>query len=254
MRRGETKLTSINPLIGKLITLIWNRLCDPVLLVVALPSQERGRELIRFGTWGVYPILLLPLFFFLLLFLASVYIKHSVGMLVFGMFSLFLLLSSTARIEVMDDGIVVKRMIFGTSYWGCDEVESKVGGRILAYGGMYGGWIMPLNWRECVEAIKVHKAEAPLIRKAPSKIFPYFYFLVPLIILLMIENFVRGFELAIPPLFKATLWGVTVTFSSTAFMSTAPIKFKIDNLGRLGASLILGSLIGLPVFLLLVLL
>jgi len=221
---------------------------------IAIPSQESGRKLIRFGTSGVYPILLLPLFFFLLLFLASVYIKHSVGMLVFGMFSLFLLLSSIARIEVMDDGIVVKRMIFGTSYWSFDEVEFKVGGRILAYGGMYGGWIMPSNWRECVEAIKVHKAEAPLIRKAPSKILPYFYFLVPLIILLMIESFIRGFELAIPPLFKATLWGVTATFSFAAFIYTAPIKFKIDNLGRLGSSLVLGSLIGLPVFLLLVLL
>ena len=208
---------------------------------------------IRFGTSGVYPILLPPLFFFLFLFLGAVYIKHSVGMLVFGMISLFLLLSSTAKIEVMDDGIVVKRMIFGTSYWSFDEVEFKVGGRILAYGGMYGGWIMPWNWRECVEAIEVHKAEAPLIRKAPSKILPYIYFLVPLIILLMIENFVRGF-VTIPPLFKATLWGVTVTFSFVAGVYTAPIKFKIDNLSRLGSSLILGSLIGLTVFLLLILL
>ena len=206
----------------------------------------------RFETRGVYPILLPPLFFFLLLFLASIYIGHSVGMLVFGMFSLFLLLSSTARIEVMDDGIVVKRMIFGTSYWSFDEVEFKMGGRTFVYGGMYGGWIMPLNWRACVEAIKIHKAEAPLIRKAPSKILPYIYFLVPFIILLMIEN-LRGFELA-PPLFKATLWGVTVTFSSTAFVYTAPIKFKINNLGRLESSLILGALLGLPVFLLLALL
>jgi len=208
----------------------------------------------RFETRGVYTILLPPLFFFLLLFLASIYIGHSMGMLVFGMISLFSLLSSTARIEVMDDEIVVKRMIFGTSYWSFDEVEFKVGGRILAYGGMYGGWIMPLNWRACVEAIKIHKAETPLIRKAPSKILPYIYFSVPLIILLIIENFVRGLELATPPLFKATLWGVTITFSSTAFVYTAPIRFKINKLGRLESSLILGSLIGLPVFLILVLL
>ena len=217
-------------------------------------SQESGRKLIRFGTWGVYPILLLPLFFFLLLFLASIYIKHSVGMLVFGMLSLFSLLSFTAKIEVMDDGIVFKRMIFGTSYWSFDEVKFKVGGRILAYDGMYGGWIMPLNWRECVEAIKVHKTEAPLIRRAPSKIHSYIYLLVPPITLWIIESLVYRFGLTIPPLFTASLWGATTTFSFTAYIYTAPIKFKIDNLGRLGSSLILGSLIGLTVFLLLILL
>ena len=79
-------------------------------------------------------------------------------MFVFGVLSVSLLLGSTARIEVIDDGIIVKRIIFGTSYWSFDEVKFKMGGRILAYGGMYGGWIMPLNWRECVDAIQIHEA------------------------------------------------------------------------------------------------
>lgn len=208
----------------------------------------------RFRTWGVYPLILFPLSFFLFLFLAAVYTMHSVGIFVFGMFSLFSLLGSAAKIEVMNDGVVVKRIIFGTSYWGLDDVKFKVGGRILAYGGMYGGWIMPLNWRECVEAIKIHKAEAPLIRKTSSRIHPYIYLLVPPVTLWVIESLVHRFELTIPPLFTASLWGVTVTFSLAAYTYTAPIKFKIDNLGRLGSSLILGLLIGLPIFLLLILL
>ncbi|MFQ5621591.1 MAG: hypothetical protein ACE5FT_07185 [Candidatus Nanoarchaeia archaeon] len=154
----------------------------------------------------------------------------------------------------MNDEIAVKRPIFGTSYWGFDEVKFKVGGRILAYGGMYGGWIIPLNWKECIKVVEIHKAEAPLIRKAPSKIHPYIYLLVPLITLWIIENLPRHFEMTIPPLFKASLWGVTLTFSLAAYIHTAPIKFKIDNLGRLGSSLIQGLLFGLPVFLLLILL
>ena len=222
------------------------------LVVKAL--QESDRKPIRFGTWGVYLILIPPLSFFLFLTLVSIYIKHGVGMFVFGMLSLFLLLGSIAKIEVIGDGIIVKRIIFGTSYWSFDEVKFKMGGRILAYGGMFGGWIMPLNWKECVEAIQIHKVEAPSIRKAPSKIHPYIYLLVPPITLWVIENLLHHFELTIPPLFKALLWGVTVTFSLTAFVYTAPIKFKTDNLGRLRLSFTLGLLSGLAVTLLLILL
>ena len=174
-------------------------------------------------------------------------------MFVFGVLSVPLLLGSTAKIEVIGDGIIVKRIIFGTSYWSFDEVKFKMGGRILAYGGRYGGWIMPLNWRECVEAIQIHKAEAPSIRKAPSKIHPYIYLLGPPL-LWVIEKGLYRFELTIPPLFKALLWGVTITFSLTASVYTAPIKFKTDNLGRLRLSFTFGLLSGLTVALLLILL
>lgn len=165
-----------------------------------------------------------------------------------------LLLGFTAKIEVIGDGIIVKRMIFGTSHWSLDEVKFKMGGRILAYGGMYGGWIIPLNWRECVDVIQVHKAEAPSIRKAPSKIHPYIYLLVPPITLWVIEKVLYPFELMIPPLFNALLWGVTTMFSLTAFVYTAPIKFKTDSLSRLRLSFTLGLLSGLTVTLLLILL
>lgn len=175
-------------------------------------------------------------------------------MFVFGVFSVPLLLGFTSKIEVIGDGIIVKRIIFGTSYWSFDEVKFKMGGRILAYGGMYGGWIMPLNWKECVEAIQIHKVEAPSIRKAPSKIHPYIYLLVPPITLWVIEKVLYRFELTIPALFNAPLWGVTATFSLTAFVYTTPIKFKIDNLGRLTSSIIVGLLSGLTVTLLLILL
>jgi len=224
------------------------------MLLVMKTLGESNERSIRCGTWGVYLILIPPLFFFSFLALISIYIKHSVGMFVFGVFSVPLLLGSIAKIEVIGDGIIVKRIIFGTSYWSFDEVKFKMGGRILAYGGMYGGWIMPLNWRECVDAIQIHKIEAPIVRKAPSKIHPYIYLLVPPITLWVIEKVLYRFELVIPPLFKALLWGVTVTFSLTASVYTAPIKFKTDNLGRLRLSFTLGLLSGLTVTLLLILL
>jgi len=225
-----------------------------MLLVVKTLGESNERS-IRCGTLGVYPILIPPLFFFSFLALVSIYIKHSVGMFVFGgVFSVPLLLGSIAKIKVVGDGIIVKRIIFGTSYWSFDEVKFKMGGRILAYGGMYGGWIMPLNWRECVDAIQIHKIEAPIVRKAPSKIHPYIYLLVPPITLWVIENLLHHFELTIPALFNAPLWGVTATFSLTAFVDTAPIKFKIDNLSRFTSSIIVGLLSGLTVTLLLILL
>ena len=94
--------------------------------------QRRGQEFTRFETVGFYPILLLPLLFFSLLFAAAIYVGHSVGMLIFGLLSLFLLLGSLVTIEVSSDGIVIKRMMFGTSHWRFEEVKFKAGGRVLA--------------------------------------------------------------------------------------------------------------------------
>lgn len=215
--------------------------------------QETGEENIRFATLGVYPILLPPLFLFLFLTSISIYIKHDAGMIMFGMFSVLLLIGSVAEIRVVDDGIVVRRLIFGTSYWSFDEVKSKMGGRILAYGGMYGGWIMPLSWKDCIQAIKLSKVEVPSIRRSQSKTHLYIYLLLPPFMLLMIESILRYFEVTIPLMLNAPLWGLTTTFSFALFAYKAPIRFKIDSLGRLGSSLILGLPIGLTIMLLIML-
>jgi len=211
--------------------------------------QKNREEPIQFKTWGFYPMALPPLAFFLILFAASIYIKHSVGMAVFGLPFLFLLLSSVANIEVRNDGIVVKRITFGSSYWSLDDARFKAGGRILAYGGMYGGWIMPLRWRGCFEAIRTSKPEDSLVRKTPSKIHPYIYLLVPPILLWISGNLLRYFELMIPPIYWASLWGIIMTLSTAMFMYSAPIKFKIATMSRLTSSIALGLIIGLMIFL-----
>ena len=123
----------------------------------------------------------------------------------------------------------------------------------MAYGGMYGGWIMPLSWKDCIQAIKLSKAEAPSIRRAQSKIHSYIYLLLPPFMLWMIESTLRYFEVTIPLMVNAPLWGLTTTFSFVLFAYKAPIRFKIDNLGRLGSSLVLGLPIGLTVSLLIML-
>ena len=69
----------------------------------------------------------------------------------------------------------------------------------------------------------------------------------------MIESTLRYFEVTIPLMVNAPLWGLTTTFSFVLFAYKAPIRFKIDNLGRLGSSLVLGLPIGLTVSLLIML-
>lgn len=209
--------------------------------------RKENTAFVSFETWGVYPILLLPLAFFLIVFAASIYIKHVMGMAVSGIFSLSLLLGSIARIEVKSDGIVVKRMVFPTTVWSFDDVRFKAAGRVLTYGGIYGGWVMPLNWKKCFDAIKTSTREGISVHKTPTKIRPYIYLLAPPFMLWIFTNLAHYFELAISPLLWASLWGVITALSITAFMYTAPIKFKIANSGKSASSIILGATIGIIV-------
>jgi len=212
--------------------------------------QKNGEERIQFETWGVYPILFPPLVFFLILLGASIYVKHIVGMTVFGLLFLSCLLGFGAKIEMRSDGIAVRRILFyGTSFWSFDEVRFKAKGRVLAYGGMYGGWVMPLRWRKYHEAIRISKPEDSLVRKTPSKIHPYIYLLVPPVLLWISGNLLRYFELVIPPIYWASLWGIIMTLSTATFMYSAPIKFKIATMGKLASSIALGLIIGLMIFL-----
>jgi len=174
--------------------------------------EKRDKESPRFKTIGVYPILLLPLLFFFTLFAASVYIRHGIGVLVFGLFALTLSLGSIARIEVFNDTFVIKRILFGTSYWSFNEVKFKADGRVLAYGGMYGGWIAPFKWKECFEAIKIFKSEAMLPHKTPSRAIPYIYLLLPSVTLWLIGSLARYSGLVIPTLSWTFLWGAITGF------------------------------------------
>jgi len=160
-----------------------------------------------------------------------------------------MLSGSFADIEVRDDGIIVKRIIFGTSYWNYDEIKFTAGGRILKYGGMYGGWIMPFRWRECIKAVEALRPMVPLeYKRAPSKIVPLIYFLVPPTTLTLIGYLVRHVGLVINPAVWAILWGITTAFSFAVGMYTAPIRFKVASLGKAGSSIFIGSVIGTMMF------
>lgn len=214
-----------------------------VLTLTLLRESSKGH--VRFATRGAYPILLFPLFFSLLFFVMAIYVWNIVAILMALLWLVPMLFGSVASIEVMDDGIIVKRIIFGTSYWNYNEIKFTAGGRILEYGGMYGGWIMPFNWRKCAEAVKDFKQEAPShLRRAPSKVRPLIYLLVPPIMLWIIGNLASYFEFLIHPLVWALLWCVTATFSIATAMYTAPIKFKVASLGKAGSSIFIGSVIG----------
>lgn len=211
--------------------------------------RESSKGHVRFVTRGVYPILLFPLFFSLFFFVMAIYVWNIVAILIALLWLIPMLFGSVADIEVRDDGIIVKRIIFGTSYWNYDEIKFTAGGRILEYGGMYGGWIMPFKWRKCVEAVKDFKQGSPSQpRRVPSKIRPLIYLLVPPIMLWIIGNLASYCEFLIQPLVWAFLWGVTATFSIATSMYVAPIKFKVASLGKAGSSIFIGSVIGTMMF------
>ena len=199
----------------------------------------------RFETRGVYPILSLPLAFFGFIFVAAIYVRHPLAVL-FGLIALPFITDFTAKIGVEKDGVIIKRVIFGTSYWSLDEVRFKVGGRILVYGSrIYGGWIMPFKWRECIKAVEVHRPMVPLeYKRAPSKIVPLIYLLVPPTTLTLIGYLVRHVGLVINPAVWAILWGITTAFSFAVGVYTAPIRFKIGGLDKAVSSIITGLIIG----------
>lgn len=214
-------------------------------VVTLTPLRESNKEHVRFVTRGVYPVLLYPLFFSLLFFVIAIYVWNIVLILIASLWLIPMLSGSFADIEVRDDGIIVKRIIFGTSYWNYDEIKFTAGGRILKYGGMYGGWIMPFKWRKCVEAVKDFKQGAPSqLRRAPSKIVPLIYFLVPPTTLALIGYLVRHVGLVINPAIWAILWGITTASSFAVGVYTAPIRFKIGGLDKAVSSIITGLIIG----------
>jgi len=218
-------------------------------VVTLTPLRESSKGHVRFVTRGVYPILLYPLFFSLFFFVIAIYVWNIVLILIASLWLIPMLSGSFADIEVRDDGIIVKRIIFGTSYWNYDEIKFTAGGRILKYGGMYGGWIMPFRWRECIKAVEALRPMVPLeYKRAPSKIVPLIYFLVPPTTLTLIGYLVRHVGLVINPAVWAILWGITTAFSFAVGMYTAPIRFKVASLGKAGSSIFIGSVIGTMMF------
>lgn len=199
-------------------------------------------------TLGFYPLVLIPFLFFFSLLLIVIYIGHIIGIAFFGLSSAFFLICSGAKIKVLRNEILIKRIMFGTSYWNFDEVRFKVGGRILAYGGMYGGWIMPLKWRECVQKVSVFRTEVTS-KRTPNKIRPLIYLLAAPVILFVIGRVANYLNLFIPSSIWALFWALGAMLSVVTYLYSAPIRIKIGKFSREQSSIIIGLIIGLITFL-----
>jgi len=214
------------------------------------PPPFSNHEKSSFETFGFYPLVLVPFFFFFSLFLMAVYVGHVLGILLFGLLSSFFLIGSEAKITVSEDGIFVKRMVFGTSYWNFDEVRFKAGGIILAYGGIYGGWIMPLRWRECARSINSSRFEGTSVyEKGPSKIPALIYLLAAPLMLFIIGKVTAYFKLTTLPSVWALVWASGMTLSVIAYFNTAPIQTTIGKFDKKQTSIIIGLTTGLITFL-----
>lgn len=213
-------------------------------------TTGNNHERPSFETWGFYPFVLVPFFFFLSVFMMALYVGHAIGILLFGLLSCCFLLFSVAKIVVSEDGISVRRIVLGTSFWDYDEVSFRAGGLILAYGGIYGGWIMPLRWRECVTTIGVFQSKrAYELEKGTIKIYPYLYLLITPLMLFVMGKATEYLKLTIPSWNWALVWASGMTLSVIAYFHDARVQIRIGKLKRGQTSLVIGLIIWLTTFL-----
>lgn len=201
-------------------------------------------------TFGFYPIVVIPLSFYLFLLLVAIYNQHFGGIIFFGLSSFLFLTGSIARIKILRDGIVIERFpLFGKSYWSFSEVKLRTGGRILDYGGMFGGSIIPLKWRQCAQTITSLKTGIILIKEKPiSRALPLLYiFFIPTVMFIA-TIIARHFHLLIPPLAWALAWATGITFSFIAYNNSLPVPIKIGRFSQKQSSIIIGVIMGVIMF------
>ena len=201
-------------------------------------------------TFGFYPIVVIPLSFYLFLLLVAIYIQHFGGIIFFGLSSFLFLTGSIARIKILRDGIVIERPVFGKSYWSFSEVKLRAGGRILDYGGMFGGSIIPLKWRECAQTITSLKTGIIPIKEKPMSIaLPLLYIVFVPTVMFIATIIARHFHLLIPPLAWALAWATGITFSFIAYINSSPVPIKIGRFSQKQSSIIIGLIMGVIIFL-----
>jgi O-antigen ligase len=66
-------------------------------------------------TFGFYPIVVIPLSFYLFLLFVAISVQHFGGIIFFGLSSFLFLTGSIARIKILRDGVVIERLVFGKS-------------------------------------------------------------------------------------------------------------------------------------------
>jgi hypothetical protein len=180
----------------------------------------------------------------------AVYVGYVTGILLFGLPSSFFLIASVAKIKICENEVLIERLILGTSYWSFDNIRFKIHGRILAYGGIYGGWIIPLKWRECVETIDLSRSKVTSARREDlGKICPLIWLFSIPILLFIIGKVAAYFEFAISPLAWASFWALSTALPITVYLYTAPIQIEIGKFNKKQTAIIIGLMIGLLIFL-----
>jgi len=166
------------------------------------------------------------------------------------LFFLFLFSVIFSKLKVYDDGISFR--MYHVYFDEMGRIQLKWGGRLLVFGKL--NWYLLLNPEEFIEAIKSVKPEVLVEYRKPLRRWkPLIYSTVPFVSLMVlwVIGYVLGcIGIVIDPFAWALIWGITATLFTTVWVYwLPPHRYRILGLGRLGTSVTIGLLIGIPVFL-----
>jgi hypothetical protein len=168
-----------------------------------------------------------------------------------SLFVLFLYSILFGKLKVYKDGISFRMRYI--SFNDVDGIRFKCGGRVLVL-GKWMDWFILFNSEGFVEAVKTVKPEIlteykkPVRRRKPI-IYPV-TLLAPLMVLWMIERILSYIGIAIDAFTWSLVWGITAFLSGVAWTYwLPPHRWRVLGLGRLGTSIIMGLIIGIPIFL-----
>jgi len=166
-----------------------------------------------------------------------------------SLFFLFLFSVIFSKLKVYDDGISFR--MYHVYFDEMGRIQLKWGGRLLVFGNL--NWYLLLNPEKFIEAIKSVKPEVLVEYRKPARRWkPIIYtivFIASVMTLWGIEGILSYFGVVIDPIVWALVWGITAFLSATAWTYwLPPHRYRILTLGRLGTSIIMGLIVGIPIF------
>lgn len=167
-----------------------------------------------------------------------------------SLFFLFLFSILFSKLKVYEDGITFR--MYHVYFDEMGRIRLKWGGRLLIFGKL--NWYLLLNPREFVNAIEAVKPEVLVEYRKPARRWrPLIYSMIPLASLIMlwaIGHALGYIGIVIEPFVWALVWGITITLSTAAWVYwLPPYRYRILGLGRLGTSIAIGLVMGIPIFL-----
>lgn len=179
---------------------------------------------------------------------AIIVILAFAGPLFFG----FLLSIVFSKLKVYDDGISFR--IYHVGFDEISRIRLRWGGRLMTYGKKLDLGYILLNPEKFVEAIKAVKPEVLVeYRKPVTRWKPIIYSIIPFVSLTVLWaiGYALGYiGIVIAPFAWALVGGITAALSTTVWVYwLPPHRYRILGLGRLGTSIAIGLVIGIPIFL-----